>query len=198
MARGSGFNGKSVGITLVGVILAYSGVKGRRITTTIRDLIAGKDPTTSAQVDLPINTAADASSQASLDTVLTGPLSGDQAPIVAGAPGSKAAHNQAIARPLARALGWNDNNGEWAALVQLWNNESGWSNTAYNSASGATGIPQAVPGSKMGPYANAPYFDPHTQIVWGLGYIKARYGSPSRALAFWNRTDPRPYPGHWY
>lgn len=197
MARPGGVNGKSITITLVGVVLAYSGVKGRKVSTTVRDLIAGHDPTKSTQTDLPI-TVADAQSQQTLGDVLTGPLSGDQAPVVAGAPGSRAAQNQAIARPLARAMGWNDSNGEWAALVQLWNNESGWNNTAYNPASGATGIPQAVPGSKMGPFANAPYYDPHTQIVWGLGYIKMRYGSPSRALTFWNRTDPRPYPGHWY
>lgn len=66
----------------------------------------------------------------------------------------------------------------WQCLVALWNRESGWSVSAHNRSSGAHGIPQALPGSKMGPgwQSNA-----HVQIRWGLGYIYGRYGGPCGA-----------------
>jgi hypothetical protein len=67
----------------------------------------------------------------------------------------------------------------------LWNQESGWSNTARNKSSGAYGIPQALPPSKMGAAANPPQSSYIAQINWGLGYIKNRpgYGSPAAAWA---------------
>ena len=61
--------------------------------------------------------------------------------------------------------------------------ESGWSYDAEN-ASGAYGIPQALPGSKMASAGADWQTDPATQIRWGLGYIKAIYGNPCGAWAF--------------
>jgi hypothetical protein len=75
--------------------------------------------------------------------------------------------------------------GEMSALVPLWNHESGWNHRAENPSSGAYGIPQALPGSKMGSVASDWRTNPATQIRWGLGYIKGRYGSPSGAWSFW-------------
>ncbi len=75
--------------------------------------------------------------------------------------------------------------GEMAALVPMWERESGWDYTAYNGGSGATGIPQALPGSKMATAGADWRTNPATQIKWGLGYIKSTYGSPSSAWAFW-------------
>jgi hypothetical protein len=72
---------------------------------------------------------------------------------------------------------------EMPALDALWTRESGWNEQAYNSSSGAYGIPQALPGSKMGSVADDWETNPATQIRWGLGYIKDRYGTPSAALA---------------
>lgn len=67
------------------------------------------------------------------------------------------------------------------ALDNLWTRESGWNHNAYNRRSGATGIPQALPGSKMASAGPDWRTNPATQIRWGLGYIKARYGSPQGA-----------------
>ena len=72
----------------------------------------------------------------------------------------------------------------FGCLVDIWNRESGWRYDAENP-SGAYGIPQALPGSKMASAGADWQTDPATQIKWGLGYIKDRYGSPCEAWAFW-------------
>jgi hypothetical protein len=66
-------------------------------------------------------------------------------------------------------------------LNWLWERESGWNKYAYNPYSGAYGIPQALPGSKMASAGPSWRSNAATQIRWGLRYIKARYGSPRRA-----------------
>ncbi len=71
---------------------------------------------------------------------------------------------------------------QFSCLVSLWNRESHWSTTAGN-ASGAYGIPQALPGSKMASAGADWQTNATTQITWGLGYIKGRYGSPCAAWA---------------
>jgi hypothetical protein len=75
--------------------------------------------------------------------------------------------------------GWGDD--QFSCLVSLWNKESGWNYQAYNRSSGAYGIPQALPGSKMGSAGADWQTNPATQIAWGLGYIAGRYGSPCGA-----------------
>lgn len=84
-----------------------------------------------------------------------------------------------IAYVLATQRGWNGS--EWDALKKLWGNESGWNTDALNPSSGACGIPQAWPCSKIGDN----WRDPKTQLTWGANYIADRYGSPSKALSFW-------------
>ncbi len=71
----------------------------------------------------------------------------------------------------------------FGCLVDIWNRESGWVYDAEN-ASGAYGIPQALPGSKMASAGADWQTDPATQIRWGLGYIKTTYGNPCSAWAF--------------
>jgi hypothetical protein len=71
----------------------------------------------------------------------------------------------------------------FGCLQDLWNRESGWRYDAEN-ASGAYGIPQALPGSKMASAGPDWETDPRTQIEWGLGYIKGLYGTPCGAWAF--------------
>jgi hypothetical protein len=84
-------------------------------------------------------------------------------------------------RALARAM--LGDAGQWPYLDKLWTRESGFSQTAKNPSSGAYGIPQSLPASKMAS-AGADYLtNPRTQIKWGLGYIHGRYGSPSGAWA---------------
>jgi hypothetical protein len=69
---------------------------------------------------------------------------------------------------------------QWGCLDDLWERESGWVYNAEN-ASGAYGIPQALPGSKMASAGPDWQTDPTTQIKWGLGYIQSVYGSPCAA-----------------
>ena len=72
---------------------------------------------------------------------------------------------------------------QYTCLVNLWTRESHWNYRSHNKSSGAHGIPQALPGSKMR-VAGADWMtNPVTQIRWGLGYIKGRYGSPCGAWA---------------
>ncbi|MEV0002430.1 transglycosylase SLT domain-containing protein [Micromonospora sp. NPDC050980] len=70
---------------------------------------------------------------------------------------------------------------QFPCLDRLWTKESGWNPKASNSSSGAYGIPQAVPGSKMSSVADDWRTNPATQITWGLGYIKGRYDTPCGA-----------------
>jgi hypothetical protein len=71
----------------------------------------------------------------------------------------------------------------FGCLVDIWNRESGWNYQAENP-SGAFGIPQALPGSKMASAGADWATNPATQIRWGLGYIKTTYGNPCSAWAF--------------
>ena len=99
----------------------------------------------------------------------------------AAAGGNSPAEAKATARAMAASTyGWGES--EFSCLVQLWTKESGWSYSAYNS-SGATGIPQALPGSKMATAGSDWATNATTQISWGLGYIQAGYGSPCGAWA---------------
>ncbi len=66
-------------------------------------------------------------------------------------------------------------------LNLLWMRESGWNRYAYNPSSGAYGIPQAVPGSKMATAGADWRTSARTQILWGMGYIRTRYATPWRA-----------------
>jgi hypothetical protein len=96
------------------------------------------------------------------------------------APGTSAGEAQAIAARLAsERYGWGAD--QFSCLVSLWNKESGWNSQAYNASSGATGIPQALPGSKMASAGADWQTNATTQIIWGLGYIDGRYGSPCAA-----------------
>ena len=90
---------------------------------------------------------------------------------------------QAVAYSMVKARGWSTS--EYQCLVDLWNRESGWSVTAANP-SGAYGIPQALPGSKMSTAGADWQTSARTQITWGLSYITGRYGTPCGAWAHSN------------
>jgi len=70
-------------------------------------------------------------------------------------------------------------------LNSLWEKESSWNVSAQNPSSGAYGIPQAVPGSKMATAGPGWQTSARTQILWGLGYIQEVYGSPRHAWLHW-------------
>ena len=69
---------------------------------------------------------------------------------------------------------------QFPCLEKLWSKESGWNERA-GSPSGAYGIPQALPGTKMSSFGSDWQTNPATQIKWGLSYIKSRYSTPCGA-----------------
>lgn len=75
---------------------------------------------------------------------------------------------------------------QFPCLDKLWKRESGWNYKATNTGSGAYGIPQALPGSKMASVASDWKTNPATQIKWGLNYIEGRYNTPCGA---WNHSE---------
>ena len=90
---------------------------------------------------------------------------------------------QSIAYNMMPSFGF-DPKTQFGCLDNIWSRESGWRYNAQN-ASGAYGIPQALPGSKMASSGADWQTNPATQINWGLGYIKSTYGTPCNAWAFW-------------
>lgn len=92
-----------------------------------------------------------------------------------------------IAQNMLSAYGWGPE--QFASLDKLWTKESGWSPTAKNPSSGAYGIPQSLPASKMASAGSDWQTNPATQIRWGLGYIKSRYGSPDAAWSHSQQTN---------
>lgn len=122
--------------------------------------------------------------QARLNAAHAAMMGGDGGHVDPNMPGSP----KAIGQSMAAMKGWTGN--EWSSLAELWTRESNWNPTAENKSSGAYGIPQALPASKLpaagqksgGSSASA-------QIGWGLNYIQERYGSPSKAVAFHDRMN---------
>jgi resuscitation-promoting factor RpfB len=106
------------------------------------------------------------------------PAGGD----AAGGTQASAGSVVALGQQLASGYGWGTG-AEWICLDELWTRESGWQMVWNYAGSGAYGIPQALPASKMAS-AGADYMtDPATQIRWGLGYIRGTYGDPCTAWA---------------
>ena len=85
---------------------------------------------------------------------------------------------QQIAAGMLAKYGWA---GQFSCLDSLWQEESGWNVYAENPTSGAYGIPQALPGSKMASAGADWQTSAATQISWGLSYIQGSYGSPCAA-----------------
>jgi hypothetical protein len=101
------------------------------------------------------------------------------APGTASSAPQPAGNPRQIAEGMLRSYGWPSS--QFGCLESLWNEESGWNTYAQNPSSGAYGIPQALPGSKMASAGPDWQTDAATQIRWGLGYIKSLYGSPCGA-----------------
>lgn len=80
---------------------------------------------------------------------------------------------------------------QYDAFNKIVSHESGWNMHATNASSGAYGLVQALPGSKMASAGSDWKTNPATQIKWGLDYMNSRYGSPAAAWNFWSTH-------HWY
>lgn len=74
---------------------------------------------------------------------------------------------------------------QFNAFSKIVSRESGWNPSATNSSSGAYGLVQALPASKMASAGADWKTNPATQIKWGLDYMNSRYGSPAKAWSFW-------------
>ena len=96
-----------------------------------------------------------------------------------------AARSYAYGQLAAMGFGAEQNN----CLLLLWNRESGWRTNAYNSSSGAYGIPQSLPGSKMSVMGADWRTSYTTQVNWGLAYISSRYTTPCTAWAHSQSVD---------
>ena len=78
---------------------------------------------------------------------------------------------------------------EYKCLNRLWTKESNWNYKSRNKKSGAHGIPQALPASKMNVVSTDWRTNPVTQIRWGLRYISIRYETPCKAWAKHKRSN---------
>jgi len=88
-----------------------------------------------------------------------------------------------IARQMMRnTWGWGDD--QYQCLDNIVTRESMWQIDATNPSSGAYGIPQSLPGTKMATVGADWRTNPATQITWMLGYLKDRYGTPCGGWAF--------------
>lgn len=83
------------------------------------------------------------------------------------------------------------NSAEFQCFSKIVQHESNWNPTATNASSGAYGLVQALPASKMASAGSDWKTNPATQIEWGLDYMKDRYGSACDAWSFWQSN-------HWY
>ncbi len=124
----------------------------------------------------PTPTEAATTSSTTATATTAGKPAAAAAPAATPNPGSA----QAIGQQMVAARGWG--NDQFSCLVSLWNKESGWRVNAYNP-SGAYGIPQSLPGSKMASVGADWQTNPATQITWGLNYISGVYGTPCGAWA---------------
>jgi hypothetical protein len=172
------FDSVGLAVTTIGGILVYAGIRGYSVMVVVQNLITGKPITTGVNVTNPLTTGSESDSSTSDGNTST----------VTGSP-------KTIGKSLAAGMGWTGS--QWSALETLWDHESNWNPKAKNKSSGAYGIPQALPYSKMPkaawPESAGGTSDASTQIQWGLTYIKGRYGTPALAWAFWQRQSP-----HWY
>lgn len=130
---------------------------------------------TKAPEPTPAPAPAQAERQAPAQAEAPAPAPAPAAPMVSVG-GVKGIAQQQLA---ARGMGAD----QFRCLDQLWTRESGWNYTAANPRSGAYGIPQALPGSKMASAGADWRTNPATQIAWGLNYIAGRYGTPCGALS---------------
>ena len=176
----------SVSFLLVNVVDPYSGATASADFAFDRDRFGG-EPAQAVDVGSEFTVAVgrenyvvEKKPEISLAPASTSAESGWAPPAVTPDPGSA----QAYAAGAVAARGWPSS--EFDCLVALWNKESGWRVNAYNASSGAYGIPQALPGSKMASAGADWETNAATQVEWGLGYVSGRYGTPCGA---WGHSE---------
>jgi hypothetical protein len=103
--------------------------------------------------------------------------------VLAAAPAQAATSQASSAQAVAHRM--IPDAAQFRAFSKIVEHESGWNPSATNSASGAYGLVQALPGSKMSTAGSDWKTNAATQIKWGLDYMNSRYGSPAAAWNFW-------------
>jgi resuscitation-promoting factor RpfB len=156
-------DGKALAAVAAGGVFVWAGIRGFSIPQAVQNIVTGKTPG-AGQTEATLTAAASSA-----------PAGG--APSGSIAPGAASA--QAWAKAHLADYGWGPD--QFAPLLSLWNQESGWRWNATNPTSGAYGIPQSLPASKMAADGSDWKTNPVTQMRWGLGYIKGTYGSPAKA-----------------
>ncbi len=106
-----------------------------------------------------------------------------------GETGTKSGNKEYAKLWINQEYGWGKE--QFSCLETLWFRESNWNHKATNPTSGAYGIPQSLPGTKMATFGSDWKTNPATQIKWGASYIEDRYGTPCEALDFF-------YDRNWY
>lgn len=159
------WSGKNILVIGLGGVLLWSGVKGVGVSAVIKDILTGKDPHTAPTTN------------EFIDQGISGNLHS-----TGGSNTAMAQKNRAIARMLCASQGWVGD--QWTAFNNIVNAEdASWDPHAENP-SGAYGIPQSLPGSKMASAGLDWKDSPTTQIRWMISYIKARYKTPKLAWQF--------------
>jgi len=152
--------------------------------------VKGLPPWTGGRLDATLGALASATANAALAAMRAAQAAARAAQGAAGAGGGPVSGDARAAQAYALSrfgmYGWSPAY-DGPSLLSLWNRESGWNRFAYNAGSGATGIPQALPYTKMPRAAWLPSQGGQAamgpQVNWGEDYIRGRYGSPSRAWA---------------
>jgi len=147
----------------------------------------GLDFPTTTRLNLPDGPAASLTIKrdVALNQGITGPVS-EMTQVALLARQVELARTVTGAKYVARTImsdeySWGDD--QYSCLNRLWTSESHWNYQAHNYRSGAHGIAQALPASKMEIISSDWRTNPVTQIRWGLRYIEARYSTPCKALA---------------
>lgn len=164
----------AVGFFLVSIVDPYSGTMASASTMQVYDSESG-----SAQQTYGYASTQKISYSRGGFNIVTGDDAAAMFVEAAGAPDAGTA--KAYALDLLVAMKYGDD--QYSCLVKLWERESNWRHTAKNRSSGAYGIPQSLPATKMATEGPDYLSNPETQIRWGVKYIKGRYGSPCGALA---------------
>ncbi|WP_231482721.1 lytic transglycosylase domain-containing protein [Nocardioides sp. URHA0020] len=185
----------SVALAVTGIAVS-GGVLGgapAKVTTTANDLGAQRgDESASAGTGAGVGAAAidravtsrSADRRTDADPAKVSALSATSGPARTSSVDLSQGDPKDIARTLMGKFGFGAD--QFGCLDSLWTRESGWNPAAHNASSGAHGIPQALPGSKMASAGPDWEHNAATQITWGLGYIQDRYGSPCGA---WGHSE---------
>ncbi|WP_055573776.1 transglycosylase SLT domain-containing protein, partial [Streptomyces prasinopilosus] len=107
--------------------------------------------------------------------------------LIAAAPAQAAPTATASAQATAQSM--IGDSAQYQCFSNIVQRESGWNHTATNASSGAYGLVQALPASKMASAGSDWKTNPATQISWGVGYMNERYGSPCAAWDFWQANN---------